>query len=232
MINKNPRIFCLLLAAGSGTRFGATLPKQYTALMDKPLIRWSIEAFKNHPLITDVLTVINPDHQSYYQQAVQNIDLLPPVCSTAPSRQDSVRLGLDALRPHHPDYVLIHDAARPLVSASLIKALCAEVLLCDAVTSGLPVTDTLKRAVNNSLTSESRDNLWTIQTPQAFRFDLIARLHREYKGGAHTDDSTLCEQAQLPVKIILGERRNIKLTYPQDFADLEESLLFSSTIKR
>lgn len=222
MINKKPRIFGLVLAAGSGKRFGTVLPKQYTPLMDKPLLCWSIETFKNHPLIANVLTVINPDHRLFYQQATQDIDLLPPVFSTAPSRQESVRLGLEALRAHQPDYVLIHDAARPLVSRTLMDALCAEVVLCDAVTLGLPVTDTLKRSINNVLTTESRDNLWAIQTPQAFRFDLIARLHREYQGRAFTDDSTLFEQARLPVKIILGDRCNIKLTYPQDFADIEE----------
>ena len=203
------RIAALVVAAGSGERFGGTQPKQYLPLMGKPVVQWSIDAFQKHPMILDVYVVIHPEHKNYLQH--------PHTVTGGNTRQESVRLGLEALRATKPDFVLIHDAARPLISDELITALCGET---SAAVPALPVTDTIRR---NGKT-ESRDGLYTTQTPQAFPFDLIDDLHQKHKDKSFTDDAALCEAEGHTVKIISGQRDNIKITHAEDFPLAEQYL--------
>ena len=115
-----PRTFVLIVAAGSGQRFGGALPKQYQDLAGKPLLRHCLETFAAHPGITGIQVAINPDHRDLYDQATRGLPhLLAPIPGGA-SRQDSVLNGLEHLAGHKPDLVLIHDAARPLVDAGII----------------------------------------------------------------------------------------------------------------
>jgi 2-C-methyl-D-erythritol 4-phosphate cytidylyltransferase/2-C-methyl-D-erythritol 2,4-cyclodiphosphate synthase len=218
MSNKTPVISALIVAAGSGERFGGRVPKQYLPLMGKPVLGWSVEAFQNHPLISDVRVVIHPDHGDYFKNVSQGIT---PVIGGS-DRQTSVRKGLEALRATKPDFVLIHDAARPLVSDDLITSLCNAAIESGAAIPGIPVTDTVKRDGK----TESRENLYTVQTPQAFRFDLIDRLHQKYQNKSFTDDAAFCETDGHPVTVISGQRDNIKITHPEDMA-LAEQYIFS-----
>lgn len=218
MPNKNNKIAALIVAAGSGERFGGGVPKQYAAFMGKPVLAWSIEAFKSHPLISEVAVVIHPDHADYFKNTANG---MTPVFGGS-DRQGSVLKGLEALRSAAPDFVLIHDAARPLISGKMITDLCHEVTASGAVIPGIAVTDTVKR---NGKT-ESREGLCTVQTPQAFRFALIDGLHQKYQGKSYTDDAALCEAEGQAVKIIPGQRDNIKITHPEDIA-MAEQYLFS-----
>jgi 2-C-methyl-D-erythritol 4-phosphate cytidylyltransferase/2-C-methyl-D-erythritol 2,4-cyclodiphosphate synthase len=218
MKKNNGKIAALIVAAGSGERFGGDVPKQYAAFMGRPVLCWSLEAFKNHPLISEVAVVIHPEHAGHFKKAVPG---MTPVFGGG-SRQESVQKGLESLRAAQPDFVMIHDAARPLVSAGLITSLCNAVMTSGAVIPGLPVTDTVKR---NGKT-ESREGLCAVQTPQAFRFGLIDGLHKKYQGKSYTDDAALCEADNHNVEIISGQRDNIKITHPEDLA-LAEQCLFS-----
>ncbi len=211
MSKNSPAIAVLIVAAGSGERFESHTPKQYQPLLGKSVLCWSIDAFQNHPMISDVHVVIHPDHAGYFKTPIIGGN----------NRQASVRKGLEAIRSSRPDFVLIHDAARPLVSASLITAICSAALESGAAIPGMPVTDTVKR---NGLT-ESRDNLYTVQTPQAFRFELIDNLHQQYQNQTFTDDAALCEAGGHPVMIVPGQRDNIKITHPEDMALAEQYLL-------
>lgn len=211
--HKNKKIVALIVAAGSGERFGGAVPKQYLPLMGKPVLRWSIDAFQNHPMISDVRVVIHPEHRNLFKNAAPEIT---PVIGGS-SRQESVRKGLESLRALKPDAVLIHDAARPLVSDDLITTLCGET---DAAVPGIPVTDTVRR---NGKT-ESRDGLFTIQTPQVFPFSLMDKLHQKYQDKPFTDDAALCEAEGHPVKIISGQRDNIKITHTGDLPLAEQYL--------
>ena len=132
-------------------------------------------------------------------------------------RQDSVLNGLKALMDDAPDRVLIHDAARPYVSGALINTCIAALENSDAVIPALPVTDTLKRAEGDTITTTvSRDNLYRAQTPQAFAFDKILAAHERAAKGM-TDDAAIAEAAGLKVKLIDGDAKNIKLTHEEDF---------------
>ncbi len=213
------QIAALLVAAGSGQRFGAGQPKQYAAIGGVPVVRWAAEALAPH---VHLLQPVGDAAQ--LGSALAGLDHLPPVAGGA-ERQDSVLAGLEALAPHAPDLVLVHDAARPFVPPGTMAALVAALDTLHGAIPGVPVADTLKRA-RDGVVGETvpRQGLYRAQTPQAFRFATLLDLHRAAGPGA-TDDASLLEQAGLPVGLVPGHDDNIKLTYPEDLVRLERLLL-------
>ncbi len=213
------RIAALLVAAGSGSRFGASQPKQFTLIGAKPALRWAADALASHVALLQPVGDPAP-----LAAALAGMDHLPPVPGGA-ERQDSVRAGLEALVPHAPDMVLVHDAARPWIPPGTIEALIGALTDLHGAIPAVPVADTLKRA-RDGLIGETvaRDGLFRAQTPQAFRFGTLLDLHRQAGPGA-TDDAALLERAGLPVGLVPGHEDNIKLTYPEDLVRLERLLL-------
>jgi 2-C-methyl-D-erythritol 4-phosphate cytidylyltransferase/2-C-methyl-D-erythritol 2,4-cyclodiphosphate synthase len=221
MDNKKPNIAVLIVAAGSGERFGAGIPKQYQPLLGRPILNWSIDIFSQHADIQSVYVAIHPDHAERFAAVAPAITAL----HGGGTRQQSVLKGLEEIaKRDKPDYILIHDAARPGLSSELITDICNALKNNDAVIPGLPVTDTVKRMSGDSVKTESRDNLYAIQTPQAFKFDTILALHRLHADKSLTDDAALCEIAGPPVKIIAGEKGNFKVTHAEDLALMEQSI--------
>jgi len=213
------RVAAILVAAGAGTRFGGSLPKQFTPIGGKPVLRWAAEALLPHVHLLQ--PVGDPE---LLESTLAGLDHLPPVPGGA-ARQDSVRAGLEALAPHAPDVVLVHDGARPSLDAATILRLIGALAEHDGAIPAVPVADTLK-LVRDGLVGATvpRDGLHRAQTPQAFRFGTLLDLHRRAGPGA-TDDAALLEQAGLPVGLVLGHEDNIKLTYPEDLVRLERLLL-------
>jgi 2-C-methyl-D-erythritol 4-phosphate cytidylyltransferase/2-C-methyl-D-erythritol 2,4-cyclodiphosphate synthase len=215
-----PRLAVLIVAAGKGERAGLGLPKQYEDLAGKPMLRRTVEAFDGYP----VRVVIGPGQQDMAAQALQGLALPPPVTGGA-TRQESVRLGLEALAADMPDFVLIHDAARPLVSAKVIADVVAA--LENGADGALPmvaVADTLRRLDGSGWTLVPREGLYRAQTPQGFVFAKIAAAHQSHAANTMTDDVALAELAGLKVEMVEGEEKNIKVTRKEDFA-LAERLL-------
>jgi 2-C-methyl-D-erythritol 4-phosphate cytidylyltransferase / 2-C-methyl-D-erythritol 2,4-cyclodiphosphate synthase len=223
MDNKKPTIAVLVVAAGTGERFGGGLPKQYLPLLGRPVLTWSIDVFHQHPDISDIRVVIHPDHAALYKHAAAGLKIPAPVIGGT-SRQDSVLKGLESLAASKPDYVLIHDAARPGVTPELVSGICDALRNADAVVPGLPVTDTVRRVAGDTAKTESREGLYTIQTPQAFKFGLILDLHRKHRDSPVTDDAALCELAGQTVAIAPGDKGNFKITHADDLALMEQSI--------
>ena len=220
-----PRTFVLIVAAGSGQRFGGALPKQYQGLAGKRLLRHCLETFAAHPGITGIQVAINPDHRGLYDQATRGLPhLLAPIPGGA-SRQDSVLNGLEHLAGHKPDLVLIHDAARPLVDAGIITRTIEALGKHHAVLVAVPVFDTIKREKNGHVgdTVDRRD-LWRAQTPQAFQFQDILAAHRRFAGRELTDDAALAEAAGIPVMFVQGSERNFKVTTQEDMERAERMI--------
>ncbi len=210
------RIAAILVAAGTGSRFGAELPKQFLMLGDKPVIRHAAEALAAE--VSLLQPVGDRDPIDHLLEGVAGC--LPSVPGGA-TRQDSVRAGLEALVPHAPDIVLVHDAARPVIPPGTIPALLAALKEAPGAIPALPVADTLKRVVRGVITDTvPRTGLFRAQTPQAFRFSALLDAHRSGANGA-TDDASLLEATGLSVEVIPGSDDNIKLTYPEDLARLE-----------
>jgi 2-C-methyl-D-erythritol 4-phosphate cytidylyltransferase/2-C-methyl-D-erythritol 2,4-cyclodiphosphate synthase len=207
----------LIVAAGAGTRLGAARPKQYLPLAGRPLLRWAVDAFLGHPGIGRIQLVIGADQQDECRAALAGLDLPPPVIGGA-TRQESVRLGLEALAAGAPETVLIHDAARPLLDRGTIDRVLAGLAGADGAVAALPLADTLRRGDG---TLVPREDLWRAQTPQGFRFGAILAAHRAEAGGSWTDDAAVAAAAGLSVIMVPGDPANFKVTDMNDLAFAE-----------
>lgn len=223
------RIGAIIVAAGRGSRASSdrnALPKQYALLEGRTLLSRSIAAFAFHPAIAGTVVVIHPDDRESYDVAAAEVPeaVLHEPVNGGPTRQSSVLAGLEALEPSQFDAVLIHDAARPFVSADLISNVAAALLSYPAALAALPLTDTLKRSSAGELVAETipRDNLWRAQTPQGFHFAPIVAAHRRAAEAGldqFTDDAAIAEWAGLEVALVTGAAGNTKITTAEDLAD-------------
>lgn len=219
----------LIVAAGRGHRFGGELPKQYTRMQGGGLggmvLTHTLRAFLSHDAIDHVITAIHPDDRELYEAAIEPLGstpkLLPPTNGGA-ERQDSVRLGLEALEAHAPGKILIQDGARPLSSQALIDRV---VDALDSHAAALPcvlVTDTLKRVEDGYVgATVDRTGLARAQTPQGFRYTDILSAHRAVAGQALTDDAAVAEHAGLKIGLVEGAEDNLKITTQDDLARAE-----------
>lgn len=216
----------LIVAAGRGTRVAGPLPKQYRDIGGVPILRHTLLAFRNHPRVDRVRAVIHRDDRALYEQAAAGLDLLPPVEGGA-TRQDSVRLGLESLHDVAPKHVLIHDGARPFVSAAIIDGVIDALGDVPGAIAALPVTDTIKRAQAGAISIEAtvdRRDLWRAQTPQGFRYADILAAHRAASSSDLTDDAAVAAQANLNVRLVPGSEENVKITTEDDLLRANRSV--------
>lgn len=236
----------LIVAAGRGARAGGGTPKQYQDLAGRAVLAWTIDAFLTHPRLDGVRVIIHADDAALYEQVAADVlarrpqhagKLLSPALG-GPSRQSSVRSGLESLTSAAPGHVLIHDAARPFVSADIIDrvldGLHAHGTTQSGVIAALPIADTLKRqlthhgdgSAGDAMIGEtlSREGIWRAQTPQGFPFAQILDAHRVAAQMSVTDDASVFEAVGRPVVLVLGAPDNMKITMAEDFG-LAETLL-------
>lgn len=215
------RSAAILVAAGSGSRFGGETPKQFLPLLGRPVLRHAAEALAPHVDLLQPVGDAGP-----IDAALSGLDHLPTVPGGA-TRQQSVLAGLEALVPHAPDVVLVHDAARPHIPPGTIPALLDALDCFSGAIPAAPVADTLKRVADGVIQQTvSRDALFRAQTPQAFRFAALLAAHRDHAAAQATDDAALLE-ATGEVAIVPGSEDNIKLTFPADRARLERIMAAS-----
>jgi len=216
----------LIVAAGRSARLGADVPKQYLPLGGIALLRRTVQVFLDHPAIEAVRVVYNPLDDDLYAQATAGLALAAPVPG-GETRQQSVLNGLESLSAGPPDLVLIHDAARPFVTATEIDDVLAALATSPGAISALPVVDTIKRQKDGVLSGETvdRNGLWRAQTPQGFRYGDILAAHRTTTGQELTDDAAVAEAAGLDVALVTGDARNFKITTGPDLARAEKMLM-------
>ena len=218
--------FALVPAAGSGSRMGHDLPKQYLRLAGQPLIFHALNTLCASPEISTVFVVLAPGDTLFHTYDWSRFgDKLQPLFCGGATRAESVANGLLASELEPDDWVLVHDAARPCLTQAHLAKLIAE--LRDDEVGGIlavPVADTLKRADADGrvLLTENREQLWQAQTPQMFRAGLLVHALRQC---SHvTDEASAIEALGLRPKLVLSESSNFKVTYPQDLL-LAELLL-------
>ena len=224
-------VAAVVVAAGRGLRAGGDLPKQYRQVLGEPAIRSSLIALAGHASISLVQPVIHPDDAALFRAASGGLALLPAVAGGA-SRQASVRAGLEAVQSHHPELVLVHDAARPFASHALITRAIAAGRATGAAVPVIPVADTVKTVDAAGYVTGTIDRTHTrmVQTPQAFAFAALLDAHRRANAAGRddfTDDAALAEWAGLRVSTFEGEAENVKLTTDDDFARAEAMKLSS-----
>lgn len=217
-----PKLFALIPAAGGGTRFGAALPKQYFPLRERPLVYHAVRSLAADARIEQVYVVLAPGDEHYRRQGWAEFgERVVPLYCGGDARAASVYNGLIAIHDAvaADDWVLVHDAARPCLSAALLDRLIGE-LRHDA-TGGLlaiPVADTLKREDGGQrvASTEPRSGLWQAQTPQMFRYRLLIEALRTSPLAEITDEASAVERLGLKPRLVTGDSRNLKVTYPED----------------
>jgi len=225
---KPVRTAAILVAAGRGLRAGAGGPKQYRMIGGQTVIFRAMAAFCHHPDVATVQPVVNPDDVALFNDAVASLRHAPPANGGA-TRQASVHAGLESLVGEKPDIVLIHDAARPFVTAAVISRAIDAAGRTGAAVPAIAVTDTIKQVGDSGdvVGTPERARLRIAQTPQAFRYDVILEAHRRAARDGRsdfTDDAALAEWAGLTVATFEGDAANMKLTTPEDFVREEARL--------
>ena len=217
----------LIPASGQGMRFGGDKPKQYLPLNDKPVLRHTIEKFLDIRECASVTVIINPDHINLYSEATKGLNIVPPVhgCKT---RKESVYKGLQSLENLDPtDKVLIHDAVRPFISHTDIKAVLNALDHHQAAALSYPVQDTLRRGEKVI----DRTNMYHISTPQGFHYNIIKRAHENGQNLDVTDDTALVTTLGMNVELITGSKTNIKITTQDDLKMLEKLMISNNEIR-
>jgi 2-C-methyl-D-erythritol 4-phosphate cytidylyltransferase/2-C-methyl-D-erythritol 2,4-cyclodiphosphate synthase len=227
----------LVVAAGRGTRVGGGQPKQYRPLLGIPLLTRTLSNLSSAAPDAHLRAVIHPDDRAAYSAALGQLpeggaNWAEPAIGGA-TRQQSVRNGLEALAAEgisQEAIVLVHDAARPFLTSDLVTRAVETARSHGAAVPGLPLTDTVKQVAPSGRIHGSPDrvSLRTVQTPQAFRFDVLLAAHRQAADAGEydlTDDAAVVERAGHAVYVFEGERENIKLTTADDFTRAEARLL-------
>lgn len=218
-----PAVHVLIAAAGSGTRMGGDMPKQYMHLHGQSLLRRSVQSFLTLECVASVSVIADPEHAKWYHDALAGLKI-DRVIKGGYSRKSSIFNGLNRIRHvKYDDIILIHDAARPLVEKADILNLIEALEHCEAASLAVPVSDTLRREDTGTYTD--RNGLWALQTPQAFRYGTILKAHETADDKQeYTDDTSLVAALGLPVKLVPGDKRNFKIT-TQDDMEMARALL-------
>lgn len=218
------RTVALVVAAGSGSRAGGALPKQYRRIAGKALLAHAVDHLR-HAGIDAIQIVIGEGQEAAYREAIGDRPLPAPVIGGA-TRRLSVVNGLEALaRLGNVERVLIHDAARPFLYLEVFDRLVTALEDADAAVPALPAIDTMARGRETLGDIVPRDGLIRVQTPQAFRFEAIRRAHAAWCGGEASDDAQIARAAGLSVAIVEGDPALDKLTFDADFRRAEAALL-------
>jgi 2-C-methyl-D-erythritol 4-phosphate cytidylyltransferase len=231
------RYLAVIPAAGSGSRMGQILPKQYLMVGDRPLLYYAIARFCTHPAFDRVCVILAPDDSRFETYDWKPFSAkLESLYAGGESRAATVLNALERMSGHAraDDWVLVHDAARPCLSAQMLDRLIDEV--GDDRSGGLlaiPVADTLKRAGEDhrSIRTESRAGLWQAQTPQMFRYELLLRALRSCDLEQATDEAAAVEALGFQPKLVQSDATNFKVTHTQDLA-LAELILNQAAEKK
>lgn len=224
------QVHALVPAAGRGTRFGGAVLKQYLPIHGKAVLAHSIRAFQFHPQISGITVVLAEDDQ-WFESAVGTLASSVTTVTGGDTRAQSVRNGLQFIADNHPDtdWVLVHDGARPCLTAQCLDRLLEQGLASPfGAVLAMPVSDTLKSAgeENQIIGTVDRSGLWAAQTPQLFPVRTLAEAidTAQREGCELTDESSAMEFVGIKPKLVMGSVSNIKITYPVDLS-IAEALL-------
>lgn len=215
------RAWAIVVAAGKGERMGEGPRKQFRLLRGKPVLYWSLEAFSKAPSVEAIIVVVPAGEVRRIEEelAASFPGKVARVVEGGASRAESVRRGLEAL-PEACEWVLVHDAARPLVTTALIERVLEGAWETGAATAAVRMADTVKEGDERGrvLRTLDRSRLWRVQTPQAFRRRLLWEAHRAAMAAEPTDDCQLVEALGAEVRLVEGDPSNLKITTESDWA--------------
>ncbi|MFL2799458.1 MAG: 2-C-methyl-D-erythritol 4-phosphate cytidylyltransferase [Paracoccaceae bacterium] len=214
-MENDKKIAVVIVAGGTGDRVGGKVNKQWKIISGKPVLDWTISKFKNHSRISQIILVLkNADQFKDYKKTLEILKIVP----SGTTRTKSVLNGLLAVSKD-TSYVLIHDAARPCVSKTLISRVISELEFSDAVIPVMEITDSLWRITSEKENFKEpciRENFRTTQTPQGFNYKKILDAHKKNETST-TDDTALAIKSNMSITTVEGDLKNIKITFQSDF---------------
>jgi 2-C-methyl-D-erythritol 4-phosphate cytidylyltransferase len=217
----------IVVAAGSGVRFGSETPKQFHPLAGVPIVLRALRPFTSHPDVAQVVLVLPPEHAASPPAFLGDIsDTVLTIVPGGPHRGDSVRAGLAVLRGDC-GVILVHDGARPFVERTVIDAVIGYARNGEGAVPAIPLSDTLKEVDRRDPTrvvrTRPRARIWRAQTPQGFPRQMLEKAHARAArtGYRATDDAALVEALGITVRLVPDRKRNIKITTPEDLAIAE-----------
>lgn len=221
------KVYAVVPAGGVGSRMRSAIPKQFMDINDRPMISYVLRAFEES-LVDGIIIAVSDEYRDFLEKIIKEYDISKFLCfvQNGSERVFSVKNALDKI-PDRDDFVLIHDAARPMVTPELINSCIDCVIRCEACIVALPVKDTIKEVSDGIITgTPDRSTLYAAQTPQCFKAGILLDAYRKWKKDGRnyipTDDASLVENySDTPVRIIEGDERNIKVTTPGDVSIVE-----------
>lgn len=226
--NEKKKCYAIVLSAGTGSRMGSSVPKQYLPLLDRPVIYYSLKAFEDSPYIDEILLVAGADDLSYVKEEIVDkygFTKVTAILAGGKERYFSVAIALKKLEGKD-GYVMIHDGARPMLTEEIIGRLYEGVCTYEAVCAAVPVKDTIKVVDEEgfAVRTPDRKTVYAVQTPQVFSLPLITGAYEEllqnpdtYRNVTVTDDAMVVECVYgKKVKMLQGTYENIKITTPED----------------
>ena len=222
-------ISAIIVAAGKGTRMGANVDKLWLEVAGRPVVAHTWKKFNDAPCVDEIILVVRAGMQPHFTELAAKFNLKKPfrLVPGGVERQDSVWNGLEAVSPQTV-IVAIQDAARPCTSAELIAATIAAARETGAAVAAQPVADTIKETADDKIISRTvdRSKLWSVQTPQTFRVEVIRRAiaTARQKNLVLTDDTAACELIGQPVRLVKSASPNPKVTVPADLPFIESLL--------
>lgn len=210
-------VAAIIVAGGVGSRLKSRVHKSFVRLKGRPMLAWALKALERSPSVRDLVVVAHPADLAAARALIRREKLRKPatVVPGGDSRMASVLCGMRAL-PARASWVLVHDAARPLVTPQLIEATIRAAKQAKAAIAAVPVVPTIKQGKGGWVVKTlDRSTLWAVQTPQVFERKLLEEAHRRANGAA-TDDAALVEAIGKKVRLVPGSDRNLKVTTPED----------------
>jgi 2-C-methyl-D-erythritol 4-phosphate cytidylyltransferase len=215
------KFYAIIPAAGTGSRYSKDKNKLLEEIFDIPVIIHTLNKIASVTEIEGIIICTSSALIEDIKELVSDykISKVKAIILGGKERQESVFLGLQKAKEYNPDYVLIHDAARPLVSQEIIENSLNMAVEKGACIVAVPTKDTIKRVSSKTgevIETVDRSQLWNVQTPQIFKFSQIIEAHERFAGQNFTDDAALLEELNLPVNVCMGSYKNIKITTSED----------------
>jgi len=206
----------IIVAGGSGSRMGSDLPKQFLLLENYPVLMWAILCFIEYDPTISVVVVLPESQINYWKELCLKYNFTHPhrVVAGGETRFQSVKNGLETLEIN--DLVAIHDGVRPLVSQLTISNCFSQAEASGAAIPVVPVNETLRTGTMEQSQTVDRGRFYTVQTPQVFKVEIIKTAYTQTWEPTFTDDASVVEQAGYPIRMVLGNRDNLKITHPED----------------
>lgn len=219
MIDQN---FVLIVAAGKGSRMQSDLPKQYLLLNGKPVLMHTIEKFYTSSVQPHIIIVIDPAMEDFWKSLCQEYKFSIPhdITYGGLSRFQTVKNGIAFIKKKKPNLngiaIAVHDAARPLIAIDIIDLAFEQVKVSKAVIVARSCTDSIRITTADTNYAIDRNHIWLVQTPQTFEGSLLEKAYEQEEEATFTDDASVVERLGTPIKIVTGDYKNMKITYPED----------------